>query len=134
MVGRVCATGGNLLPLHKNINAAGVANLFFTNIFPWFGLHSKVISDRGPQFASAFTRELTCLLQYNIVLSTAYHPQMDGETERVNQELEAYLRLFSASKPEEWSRLFPMAEFAHNSATHSITQKTLFSLMMGYEP
>ena len=45
-----------------------------------------------------------------------------------------YLRLFTANKPEEWSKLLPMVEFAHNSAIHSVTQKTLFSLMMGYEP
>ena len=64
----------------------------------------------------------------------AYHPQTDGETERVNQELETYLRLFTSNKPEEWSRILPMAEFAHNSATHSVTQRTPFSLMMGYEP
>ena len=64
----------------------------------------------------------------------AYHPQMDGETKQVNQELETYLRLFSTYKPEEWSNLLPMAEFAHNSAIHSITQRTPFSLMMGYEP
>ena len=90
--------------------------------------------DRGPQFASAFAQELAHLLQYDIALSTAYHPQTDGETEQVNQELETYLRLFSSNKPEEWSTLLPMAEFAHNSATHSITQRTSFSLMMGYEP
>ena len=59
---------------------------------------------------------------------------MDGETEQVNQELETYLRLFASNKPEEWSKLLPMAEFAHNSATHSVTQRTPFSLMMGYEP
>ena len=93
-----------------------------------------MISDRGPQFASALTRELACLLQYDVILSTAYHPQTDGETERVNQELETYLRLFTSNKPEEWSTLLPMAEFAHNSTTHSITQRTPFSLMMGYEP
>ena len=52
----------------------------------------------------------------------------------MNQELETYLRLFTANKPEEWSYLLPMAEFAHNSATHSVTQKTPFFLMMGYEP
>ena len=121
-------------PYTKNIDAAGVAKLFFSHVFPQFGLHSKVISNRGPQFASAFTQELAHLLQYDIALSTAYHLQMDGETEQVNQELETYLRLFTANKPEEWSSLLPMAEFAHNSATHSITQKTPFFLMMGYEP
>ena len=121
-------------PCTKNIDAAGIAKLFFTNVFPRFGLHSKVISDRGPQFASTFTQELACLLQYDVALSTTYHPQTDGETEQVNQELETYLRLFSANKPEGWSKLLPIAEFAHNSATHSITQKMLFFLIMGYEP
>ena len=68
-------------PCTKNIDAEGVAQLFFANVFPQFGLHSKVISDRGPQFASAFAQELAHLLQYDVALSTAYHPQMDGETE-----------------------------------------------------
>ena len=121
-------------PCTKDIDSKGVAQLFFTNVFLRFGLHSKVISDRGPQFALTFTRELARLLQYNVALSTAYHPQTDRETERVNQELETYLRLFASNKPEEWSRILPMAEFAHNSATHSVTQRTPFSLMMGYEP
>ena len=121
-------------PCTKTIDSEGVAQLFFTNVFPRFGLHSKMISDRGPQFASAFARELARLLQYDVALSTAYHPQTDGETEQVNQELETYLRLFASNKPEEWSKLLPMAEFAHNSATHSVTQRTPFSLMMGYEP
>ena len=118
----------------KDIDAAGVAQLFFSHVFPRFGLHQKVISDRGPQFTSAFAQELACLLKYDVALSSAYHPQTDRETERVNQELETYLRIFVANKPEEWATLLPMAEFAHNSATHSITQKTPFSLMMGYKP
>ena len=121
-------------PCTNNIDAAGVAQLFFTHVVPWFSLHSKVISDRGPQFASAFAWELACLLQYNVALSTTYHLQTNGEMEWVNQELETYLRLFTSNKPKEWSTLLPMAEFTHNSATHSITQKTLFSLMMGYKP
>ena len=52
----------------------------------------------------------------------------------MNQELETYLRLFTSNKPEEWLTLLPMVEFTHNSATHSVTQKTPISLMMGYEP
>ena len=109
-------------------------DIFFTHVFPQFGLHSKVILDHGPQFASAFAWELERLLQYNLALSTVYHPQTDGETEWVNQELETYLRLFTSNKPKEWSSILPMAEFAHNSVTHSVTQKTPFSLMVGYEP
>ena len=59
---------------------------------------------------------------------------MDRETEWVNQELETYLRLFTSNKPEEWTSILPIVEFAHNSTTHLVTQKTQFSLMMGYEP
>ena len=121
-------------PCTKNIDSKGVAQLFFTYVFPQFGLHSKVISDRGPQFALAFARELAHLLHYDVALSTAYHPQTDGETEWVNQELETYLQLFTSNKPKEWSRFLPMAEFMHNSTIHSVTQRTPFSLMMGYEP
>ena len=134
MVDHSLTKGVIYCPCRKDIDAAGVAQLFFAHVFPQFDLHSKVISDRGPQFASAFARDLAWLLQYDITLSTAYHPQTNGETERVNQELETYLRLFTLNKPEEWSTLLPMAEFAHNSTTHSVTQKILFSLMMGYEP
>ena len=54
--------------------------------------------------------------------------------ERVNQELETYLRLFTLNRPKEWSSMLSMAEFAHNSMTHLVTQKNPFSLIMGYEP
>ena len=59
---------------------------------------------------------------------------MDGETEQVNQEVETYLWMFCHGQPNKWSELIPMAEFAHNSATHSSMQKSPFSLILGYEP
>ena len=68
-------------PCTKSIDVVGVTQLFFTHVFPRFNLHLKVISDRGPQFASDFACELTHLLQYDVSLSTAYHLQTDGETE-----------------------------------------------------
>ena len=70
-----------LTPCNKDINTKGVAELFFKNIFLRFGLHDCLISDRGPQFASAFAMELACILGYNLKLSTTYHSQTDGETE-----------------------------------------------------
>ena len=80
-----------LCPTKKTITAEGIASLFFHKVFLRFGLYNKVISDHGPQFASSFARELGKLLKYDLSLSTTYHPQSDGETERVNQELETYL-------------------------------------------
>ena len=93
-----------------------------------------MISDRGPQFASTFTQELGKLLNYNLSLSTAYHPQSDGETERVNQEIETYLRIFCGNNPITWSENISHAKFAHNHHLHSVINQLLFFLMMGYEP
>ena len=84
MVDHGLTKGVILCPTKKTITAEGVANLFFHKVFLRFGLYDKIISDRGPQFASAFAKELGKLLNYNLSLSTAYHPQSDGETERVN--------------------------------------------------
>ena len=122
-----------LCPCNKNIDAAGVAKLFFLHVFHHYGLHDKCISDRGPQFTLAFARELAHLLKYNLKLSSAYHPQTDGETERVNQELETYLHIFCDGHPKKWADLLPMAEFSHNSAIYSTTNKSPFFLILRYE-
>ena len=110
--------------MKKSITAEGIASLFF----------HKVISDCGPQFAFTFTRELGKLLHYDLSLSTAYHPQSDGETKRVNQEIETYLWIFCGNNPASWSESISHAEFAHNHRPHSVTNQSLFYLMMGYEP
>jgi len=122
------------IPCLKAIDAASIAALFFKHIFACFGLHDKVILDCSLQFASAFAKKLAFLLEYNVALSTAYHVQTDGESEWVNQELETYLRIFCQGQPTKWADLLPMAEFSHNSATHSITNQTPFLLLMGFEP
>jgi len=134
MVNHGLMKGVIFIPCHKAIDATGIAAFFFKHIFARFGLHNKVILDCSPQFASAFAKELACLLEYDVTLSTAYHPQTDSESERVNQELETYLQIFCQGQPTKWADLLPMAEFLHNSATHSITNQTPFSLMMGFEP
>ena len=123
-----------LCPTKKIITAEGVANLFFHKVFLCFGLYDKIISNRGPQFASAFTKELGKLLNYDLSLSTTYHPQSDGETEQVNQEIETYLRIFYGNNPTSWMDSITLAEFTHNHHPHSITSQSLFFLMMGYEP
>ena len=134
MVDHGLSKGVILIPCNKTLDAKGVAELFFKNVFLHFGLYDYLISDQGPQFASTFAAELAHILKYDLKLSTAYHPQTDGETERVNQEVEMYLQMFCQGQPDKWSELIPMAEFAHNSATHLSMQKSPFSLILRYEP
>ena len=76
------------------ITAAGAAELLLRHVWKLHGLLHRVISNRGSQFVAAFTQELYRLLGIKIASSTAYHPQTDGQMERVNQELEQYLQLF----------------------------------------
>ena len=121
-------------PCKKTITAEGVAELFYKKVFMRFGLYDKIISDRGPQFASKLAKELGRLLDYQVALSTAYHPQTDGQTERMNQELETYLRIYCRTTPNDWAKHLPMAEFVHNSRRHSARNASPFYLMMGYEP
>ena len=134
MVNHGLSKGVILTLCSKDIDAKGVAELFFKHVFLHFGLHDCLISGCSPQFTSAFTMELAHILGYDLKLSTAYHPQTNGETERVNQEIEMYLYIFCQGQPNSWAEFVPMAEFTHNSATHSSTQKSPFSLILGYEP
>ena len=122
------------------ITAASAANLYLRHVWKHHGLPRKVISDRGPQFVAAFMKELYRLLGIELASSTAYHPQTDGQTERVNQELEQYIRLFVNEHQDNWNSLIPLAEFAYNNHVHSSTQQTPFFLdtgrhpRMGFEP
>ena len=67
-------------------------------------------------------------------MSTAFYPQTDGQTERTNQEIEAYLRIYCSNHPETWTKHLPLMEFSHNNCVHSVTKQTPFSLLLGYQP
>src|SRR6267154_199094 len=123
-----------LSPCKKTITSEGVAQLFFKKVFLRFRLYDKLISNRGPQFASKFTKELGKILDYQVALSTAYHPQTDRQTERLNQELETYLWIYCHNEPTEWAHHLPMAEFIHNQRKHDAHNVSPFYLMMGFEP
>ena len=123
-----------LCPTKKMATVEGITTLFFHKVYTHFGLCEKIISDRGPQFASAFAKELGKLLGYTLALSTAYHPQTNGEMEWVNQEVKTYLRIYCGNYPTLWTNSISHAKFTHNHRPHSVTGKSLFFLMMGYEP
>lgn len=99
-----------------------------------FGLWDKLISDRGPQFAGQIMQGIHKYLGITSALSTAYHPQTDGETERFNQELEQYLRIYCNYRQDDWVKHLPFAEFSHNIRVHSATGKSPFELLHGFTP
>ena len=86
------------------ITGPGVAQLYFNNVYQWFGLPSKVISDRDPCFTSHFGRALANKIRAKQNLSTAFHPQTDGLSERKNQWVKQYLRLIANVQQEDWSQ------------------------------
>jgi hypothetical protein len=124
----------HFIPTTTTITALGAARLFLHNVWKLHGLPRRVVSDRGPQFVAEFTRELYRLLGITLSTTTAYHPQADGQTERVNQELEQYLRVFVNERQDDWDELLPMAEFQYNNHIHSSTQQTPFLLDTGQHP
>jgi hypothetical protein len=115
-------------------NASKLAELFLIHIFRLHGSPSDIVSDRGSVFVSEFWRDFMKLLKVKGNYSTAFHPQTDGQTERVNQILEQYLRCYLEYNQENWVALLPLAEFAYNNATHNSTKLSPFYLCYGYEP
>lgn len=129
------ATKGVVLsPCTKNIDAMGAADLLQRDVYRCFGLPERIISDRGPQFASTAFREPHKLLGVKTSMSTAYHPQTDGGTERTNQTLEVAIRIYCAENPGSWAKMLPQFEFALNNRAHSVTGRSPFELLMGYHP
>jgi len=102
-------------PCNKTITSEQTGNLLLESLYKRFGLPDKIISDRGPQFASNSFKELLKILGIKSALSTAYHPQTDGMTEQTNQEIEAYLSIYCTSYPEDWPKALHLMEFTHNN-------------------
>ena len=121
------------IPCNKTIDATLTAQNYIDHVYRCFGLSNSFLSDRGPQFSFQVFREMAWLLGIKTLRSTAYHPQTDGETEWVNQELEIYFRIFCSNNLKMWKQLNPLMEFSHNQKVHSTTKQTPFYLMMGYE-
>jgi hypothetical protein len=111
-----------------SLSAAGTEKLYVQHIWKHHGLPGKALSDRGPWFITEFIKELYRLLEIKLTETTAYHPQGDEQTERVNQELKQYLYLFINQRQDDWVRLLPFPEFQYNNHIHSMTQQPPFLL------
>ena len=117
----------------EGILAEGLARLFRDNMWKFHGLPESVILDRGPQFAVELTKELNRMLGIETRLSTTFHPQTDGQTERINQELEQYLQFFVEHKQKDWLEWLTSAEFAVNNKVHTATKVLPFMANYGRE-
>ena len=84
-------------------------------IYSRYGVPKGIINDRNPLFTSKFWSELCDIIEIKCKLLTAYHPQTDGQTKRVNQELYRYLRNYIINKVNTWSRVLHKVEFTYNN-------------------
>jgi hypothetical protein len=122
------------IPCNKTIDALNATQLYTKHVFPYYGAPKKIISDRDPRFTAQLAKELRRLLDIKQNISTAYHPQTDGQSERLNQWLEQYVRIYTNYQQTDWTTWLPLAQYVHNSWTSSTTKKTPFELLMGYTP
>jgi len=106
----------------EGTSAEGLARLFRDNVWKLHELSESMVSDRGPQFAAELTKELNRMLGIETKLSTAFHPQTDGQIEQMNQELEQYLRCFVNHRQKDWPEWLALAEFAVNNKIHTATK------------
>ena len=113
--------------------AEGLARLFQDNVWKLHGLPESMVLDRGPQFAAELTKELNKMLGIQTKLSTVFHPQMDRQTEQMNQELEQYLRFFVKHRQKNWPEWLASAEFAVNNKAHTATKMSPFMANYGRE-
>ena len=121
-------------PVKVTIDAPGLAEVILDVVVRHHGLPDSIVSDRGSLFTSKFWSSLCYFLGIKRRLSTAFHPQTDGQTERQNSTMEAYLRAFVNFEQNDWARLLPMAEFAYNNAKNASSGHTPFELNCGYHP
>ncbi|CAJ0964878.1 unnamed protein product [Ranitomeya imitator] len=115
-------------------SAPELAKIFLHQVFHLHGFPHHIVSDRGVQFTSRFWRALCSLLKVNLDFSSAYHPQSNGQVERVNQVLTTYLRHFSNAHQDDWVSLLPWAEFSYNNLPSESSSKTPFVVVYGQHP
>ena len=124
----------HFLPLAHPYTALSVAQLYFNNIYKLHGLPKAIISDRDRIFTSSLRQELFKLSDTQLLMSSSYHPQTDGQTERLNQCLEAFLRCSVHSCPTQWNKWLPLAEYWYNTAFQTALGHTPFEVLYGRPP
>ncbi|MCH93025.1 hypothetical protein A2U01_0013972 [Trifolium medium] len=120
--------------LLTSFTACKVAELFAQLIFKHHGMPKSMVSDRDPIFLSKFWQQLFKNCGTKLRMSSAYHPQSDGQTEIVNKALQQYLRCFVHNEPHKWGKFLHLAKWHYNTSIHSSTGLTPFQVVFGKPP
>lgn len=124
----------HFIPLTHPFIVLDIAKVFMQEIFKLHGLPLGIISDRDRIFTGQVWQELFRLCRTELKMSSSYHPQTDGQTERANQCLETYLRCLVHSCPGNWSKWLALAEYCYNTCYHSALGRTPFEVIYGHLP
>ena len=124
----------HFIPTVDSASAEDVARLFIDNIFALHGMPQRIVSDRNTRFTGSFWSSMCQLWGCEHQLSTAYHPQTDGQTVRVNRTLEDMLRHWCSPHQDDWDLYLKLAEFAYNNAHHESLGTTPVMLTFGQHP
>ena len=124
----------HLAPTRKELDAVGFAQLFMDNVVRFHGMPLEIVSDRDVLFTSPFWQALCRAHSVTQAMGIAFHPQTDGQTERVNRVLEDVLRNYVNPMQDDWDRLLPCVEFAINNSKHSVLGLSPFKLNYGIDP
>jgi len=134
IVDQGCSQAAIFLPCHMIITGEEIAQLYAENVYQWFGLPTKVISDRDPHFMSHFAKALCAKLQIKQNVSTAFHPQTDRLSERKNQWVKQYLRLVTSTQQDNWKCWLPLATLVHNNRYNGTIKMAPNQALLGYLP
>jgi hypothetical protein len=114
--------------------ATDLVKIFLKEVWGFHGLPSNIISDRDSRFTSTFGSSLVEALDIQLKISSPFHPQIDGQTERVNQILECYLRNYCNYEQDNWCEMLPIAEYAYNNSLTTATGMSPFIANYGFNP
>ena len=117
-----------------NISSEEIAKIYRDEIWKLHGVPRMILSDRGPQFTLKFMEEFTKVLGTKRKLSTVYHPQTNGQMERINQEIGMFLQHYVNYQQDNWTDWLATVEFSYNDKKHMVTRRTPFELNFGRHP
>jgi transposase InsO family protein len=129
-----CTKAVILVPCKEAMGTEEFLELYRERVFPYTGIPKKIISDRDVRFTSDMFKELCKQLAIQHNMSTTYHPQTDGQSERTNQNVETILRIFCNQAQDNWREWLPVTQYILNSRPSATTRKTPYDLWMGVVP